>query len=167
MGVHKDKIGKSRVGVFLEGLGDVGKPLLKVAGSLTGIEALNVLSDSITTSKELSQEAKKEAVSLLTLDREDLINARESNTEIQKAQFSSWMAKNIPFCIDIFILFIWGAITIFIIAKSLNLISESIKVDLSIVLGMYSGVTALATQIVSYHRGSSAGSKMKDFIKNK
>ena len=69
---HKERIGKSRVGVFLEGLGDVGKPLLKAAGNLTGIEALNVLSDSITSSKQLSVEQKEQALSLLKIDLEEV-----------------------------------------------------------------------------------------------
>jgi len=90
MGDHKDRIGKSRVGVFLEGLGDVGKPLLKVAGSLTGIEALNVLSDSITTSKELSEKQKINALSLLKIDLEETTKRWEHDSKSD-----SWLPKNI------------------------------------------------------------------------
>ena len=90
MGAHKNKIGKSRVGIFLQGLGDVGKPLLKVAGSLTGIEALNVLSDSISTSKELSTEQKEEASALLKIDLEEVTKRWESDNKSD-----SWLARNI------------------------------------------------------------------------
>jgi hypothetical protein len=167
MGKHKEEQGKSRVGVFLNGLGDVAKPLLAAASNLPGFEALNIISDLIVTDKSLNEEQKKQAISLIQLDRQDLINARNTNADIQASEFSSWMAKNVPFIIDIFIMGIWGVMTIFIIAKALNLTTVGENVDLSTVLAIYSGVIALATQIVSYHRGSSAGSKMKDFLKTK
>ena len=47
MGKHKDEHGKTRVGVFLKGLGEVADPLLKVAADLTGVEALDALSDAM------------------------------------------------------------------------------------------------------------------------
>jgi len=90
MSNHKDRIGKSRAGVFLESLGDVSKPLLKVAGSLTGIEALNVLSDSITTSTQLSNEQKEKALNLLKIDLEETSKRWEHDSKSD-----SWLPKNI------------------------------------------------------------------------
>jgi len=164
MGEFKEEHGKTRVGAFLKNIGNIADPILKAVGNLTGFEALNVISDLIVTDKELSAEQKQEAVSLIQLDRADLINARENNTLIQESQFSSWMDKTIPFIIDLFILMIWGALTMFILAKYFHLVTAT-NIDMSPILGIYAGVTGLATQIVSYHRGSSAGSKMKDLLK--
>lgn len=90
MGKHKDNIGKSRVGVFLDGLGDVGKPLLKVAGSLTGIDAFNVLSESISTSKELTQQQKVNALELLKIDLEEVTKRWQSDNNSD-----SWLPKNV------------------------------------------------------------------------
>ncbi len=56
---------------------------------------------------------------------------------------------------------IWGAVTIYILARMLNLISKDDKVDFTGVLAMWGGITALATTVVNFHRGSSAGSKSK------
>jgi hypothetical protein len=81
MGKHKDKIGKSRAGVFLEGLGEVGKPILKAAASYTGIEALDVLSDSITTSRQITQEQKEKALDLIKIDMEEVTKRWEIDSK--------------------------------------------------------------------------------------
>jgi len=164
MGKFKDDNGKTRIGTFLKDLGDIGDPILTAVGNATGFKALNTISDMITTSTEISDQNKQEAISLLQLDREDLSNARSNNTEIQKSQFSSWMAKNVPFILDLFIGIIWGAMTIFIVAKYFKLV-DNVNVDFTGVLGIYAAVTGQFSAIVQFHRGSSAGSKMKDFIK--
>ena len=90
MGKHKDEIGKSRVGVFLQGLGDVGKPLLKVAGNFTGIKGLDILSNAITTSKELSNEQKESALNLLEIDMTEITKRWEHDSKSD-----SWLPKNI------------------------------------------------------------------------
>lgn len=91
----------------------------------------------------------------------DIDSARTSNATIQTSDKAGWLAKNVAYCIDIFIVLIWGAMTVYVIAKQLNLIKAQIGVDFSGVLGIYAGVTALATQIISFHRGSSKGSEKK------
>ena len=164
MGKHKERTGKSRAEVFLKGLGSVGKPLLDIAGDLTGFKALNVISDAIVTDKNLADYEKQELINLIQLDRQDLINTRNTNAEIQKSEFSSWMAKNVPFLLDLFVFAIWGGLTLFIVAKFFNLVDNENKIDMTGILGIYAGVTGLATQVMSYHRGSSAGSKLKDFL---
>ena len=44
---HKERTGKTRVQVFLEGLKDVSPVLLDVAGTITGVGGLSVLADKI------------------------------------------------------------------------------------------------------------------------
>ena len=90
MGKHKDEHGKTRVGVFLKGLGEVADPLLKVAADLTGVEALDALSDAITTDKELSIEDKKEAQRLLKIDLDEVTKRWE-----HESKSDSWLPKNI------------------------------------------------------------------------
>jgi len=146
MGVHKDKIGKSRVGVFLEGLGDVGKPLLKVAGSLTGIEALNVLSDSITTSKELSQEQKQAALSLLKIDLEEVTKRWEAD-----AKSDSWLARNIRPLTLLWLIFFMSVI---IIADSNKGWSFDVKA------GYISLLETLLVVVVAAYFGGRSGEKI-------
>lgn len=64
--------------------------------------------------------------------------------------------------LDGFIMLIWGGMTAYISARIFNLIGTGTQPDLSVILGIYSGVTAFATTVVQYHRGSSMGSKQKD-----
>ena len=72
--------------------------------------------------------------------------------------------KKVPYIIDLFVVSIWGIMTVFIIFKALKLLDSDNKVDFTAVLGIYAGVTGLATQIVSFHRGSSQGSADKSRV---
>lgn len=75
------------------------------------------------------------------------------------------MTKNyFAYFLDGFIMLIWGAMTVYISARIINLVGAGTQPDLSVILGIYSGVTAFATTVVQYHRGSSMGSKQKEQI---
>ncbi len=146
MSSHKDKIGKSRVGVFLQGLGDVGKPLLKVAASLTGIEALNVLSNSITTSKELSTEQKKESLSLLKIDLEEVTKRWEAD-----AKSDSWLPRNVrPLTL------IW-----LVVFMSIIIISDSVKSwGFDVKDGYISLLETLLVVVIAAYFGGRTGEKI-------
>lgn len=163
----REKTKKTRVGKILQKIGDVGKPILEILSKtpIPGASLLAEVSEAIKTSEELQEEQRKELLAAINLDLQDLANAREANADIQASQFSSWMAKNIPYILDCFIMLIWGIMTTFIIAKAFNVIVDAV-IDWTPILGIYSGVTALATQIISFHRGSSSGSRMKDILNN-
>lgn len=166
MGSFKEENGKTRVGKILQDLGDAGKPILKILSKapIPGASLLGDVADAITTSKEIDEATKQQLLHAVSMDLQDLAHARESNTKIQETQFASWMAKNIPYCIDIFIFLVWGGLTFWLAAKMLNIVDAD-GVDMSGIWGMYSGVTALATQVLSFHRGSSMGSRLKDIFK--
>lgn len=72
-----------------------------------------------------------------------------------------WWAKNVAFVIDLTIIGVWASMTIYIIAHQFGIIKAEHTADYSGVLGVYAGVTGLATQVVSFHRGSSKGSEDK------
>jgi hypothetical protein len=91
----------------------------------------------------------------------DIADSRAANVAIQNSDKASWLSKNVAYCLDIFVLLIWGSMTIYIVAKFLNIIKSQQGVDFSGVLGLYAGVTALATQIIGFHRGSSKSSEDK------
>lgn len=167
MGDFKDKTGKTRVGKALSTLGKVADPLLSILGdtNLPGSEIFSKLSDAIVTSEEIEEHKKIELLNLLTLDLQDIANARTQNIEIQKSQFSSWWAKNLPYLMDAFFVLIWGALTIYIIGVALKLVHND-SADFNVVLGIYAAVCSKATMVLQFHRGSSQGSKLKDLLKN-
>lgn len=166
MGDFKDKHGKTRVGKILQDIGDAGKPILQILSKapIPGADLLGEVANAIKTSEDIDQIKKQELLHALTMDMQDLANARGSNVKIQETQFASWMAKNVPYLIDMFIMLIWGGLTLYFAARFLNIIGEN-NVDLSPLLGIYAGVTGLATQVLNFHRGSSMGSRLKDVFK--
>jgi hypothetical protein len=87
---------------------------------------------------------------------QDLDSARNMNSDIQTSQHASKLAKWTPYILDIMII-----VMLFVLAAALFFVEDmsSDKKELLLyVLGLFSG---LATQVISFHRGSSAGSKEK------
>jgi hypothetical protein len=157
-------------------------PLPKFLSNIFGGGASEIIStadkliDNLTLSKEEKEVFKAEffkasnehiekmagmAQSEMESYLKDVADARSSNVQIQNSQTSSWLSKNVAYCLDIFVLLIWGTMTVYIVCKFLNIIKSQQGVDFSGVLGLYAGVTALATQIIGFHRGSSKGSEDK------
>lgn len=94
---YKDKNGTTRVGDALRWLVKQGKEvapeILKIAGNVTGIEALEQLSDKILTNKTLSETDKQ---MLLEELRFDMIEMQEVTKRWQyDMQSDSWLSKNI------------------------------------------------------------------------
>lgn len=162
MGQFKDKNGKTRVGTFLSSLGNIGDDILQFAGDVTGIEALERIGDAISKNQELKAEEKKIALDLLNLDIQDRNSAREKEAKVQASENASWMAKNMPYLYDSFILLIWGFMTVYLVLRWIGIIANTSNIDMTGILGIYAAVTGLATNIISYHRGSSAGSTAKN-----
>ncbi len=93
----------------------------------------------------------------------DLADARQMNARLQEAAASSWMARNIAYLIDVFVTLIWGGLTLYIIARIFNLVDGGQgSPDLTAIMGIYAGITASFTTVLSFHRGTSRGSESKD-----
>lgn len=159
--------GKTKVGRLLQRIGDVGKPVLEILSEapIPGANLLGKVADKIRTTNEIDAEMKQELLHAVSMDLQDLANARDHNVEIQKSQFSSWMAKNVPYLIDSLIILTWCVGFFYIAGRMTHLIDGT--VDLTPLVALFSGVTAMATQIVGFHRGSTAGSRLKDIFKEK
>jgi hypothetical protein len=136
------------------------------------VETIGNVVDELHFSNEEKAKVNQE---LLKLEAEieqsymaDTANAREMNSKLQESSNASWLSKNLPYFIDLFILMIWGFMTIYIVLRWLGFIEATKNnVDMTGILGIYSGVTALATMILQFHRGSSQGSQRKtDIIKS-
>ena len=94
---YKNKNGTTRVGDALRWLVKQGKEvapeILKIAGNVTGIEALEQLADKILTNKTLSETDKQ---MLLEELRFDMIEMQEVTKRWQYDMHSdSWLSKNI------------------------------------------------------------------------
>lgn len=108
--------------------------------------------DAVNQMAEIEQKSQEAIL-------KDVADARAANIQIQNSQ-ASWLAKNIAYCIDAFIVLLWGALTAYLIASALKIIKTS-NVNMDGIYGLYAAVTGVAMTIINFHRGSSAGSKEK------
>ena len=69
MGEHKERTGKTRVGVFLKGLKNVSPTLLDLASNVPGLNALGDVADMIKGDPGISEDDKAQALALLELDK--------------------------------------------------------------------------------------------------
>jgi hypothetical protein len=114
---YKERNGTTRVGDALRWLVEQGKnvapELLDIAGSVTGVEALERLSDKIKGSKELTEFDKKMLVEQLQLDKEEFI-AISKRWEADMTS-DSWLSKNVR---PLTIVFLTISTVILIVADS-------------------------------------------------
>lgn len=89
----------------------------------------------------------------------DLANARAMNIDIQNSDKASWMAKNIAYIIDLMLSTVWCFVTMYLIAKAMNIITD--EANLTGVLSIYSTITAVFMVTLNFHRSTSQGSKDK------
>lgn len=144
-----------------------------ISGGITNaVESLgNVADKFITTDAEREQfklevekqkQAAKQAEDELTAKVEqaylaDVASSRETNAKIQESEHASFLAKNVGYLIDIFVITIWGGLTIYIVTRLLNLFHHENQPDLTNVFAIYSTITGVAMVIIQWHRGSSIG----------
>jgi len=69
MGEHKERTGKTRVGVFLKGLKNVSPTLLDLASNVPGLNALGDVADMIKGDPGISEDDKAQALALVELDK--------------------------------------------------------------------------------------------------
>lgn len=155
MGDYKKENGTTRVGDLLRSLGDVGKPILKAAGGLTGQAWLTSIADGIKTSSDLKNEQKQMLFDLLELDVNDRADARKMNSNIQDSANASWLAKNTAYMLDIGI---FTLIVLIILGLFFIVIPEGNKEILYLIVGTILGFMGATW---AFHRGSTQGSKDK------
>lgn len=160
----------------------MGPILTGIVSNVTGDKAADVISsvgniiDNLSQSKDEKDAAKAEAAKEINRHFEetariqndrlqkyfaDIDSARNMNSSIQESEKASWIAKNVAYILDLFIFIIWGAMTVYLIAMMLNFVKADKGADVSGVLGVYSGITAIAMTVLNFHRGTSRGSEIK------
>lgn len=151
------------VGLFTGGEGKLVNAIGKVADdlitskeekALLNIEVQKVVNTHI---EEMSKQAIQETESYL----KDVQSARDANVQIQNSDKASWLAKNIAYCIDAFVILVWGFLTIYLLCVMLAIVKKNDGVDYTAVTAVWGGVTAFAGTIMNFHRGSSKSSEEK------
>lgn len=139
---YKDKNGTTRVGDALRWLVKQGKEvapeILKIAGNVTGIEALEQLADKILTNKTLSETDKQ---MLLEELRFDMIEMQEVTKRWQYDMHSdSWLSKNIrPLSLAFLTLSLFIYIILDSCLESFKIAKEWISLLSSLLLLVYGG----------------------------
>ncbi len=139
---YKDKNGTTRVGDALRWLVKQGKEvapeILKIAGNVTGIDALEQLADKILTNKTLSETDKQ---MLLEELRFDMIEMQEVTKRWQyDMQSDSWLSKNIrPLSLAFLTLSLFIYIILDSCLESFKIAKEWISLLSSLLLLVYGG----------------------------
>lgn len=119
MGEFKQKNGKTRVGRFLQNLGDHAKPIadvaLNIASDVTGIKQLENIADMITGNTKMSVDEKEMAMELLQLDIQEM---KEVTKRWESDMTSdSWLSKNVR---PLTLVFLLVVMTILVIGDSIE-----------------------------------------------
>lgn len=112
-------------------------------------------------SSDLGKQYDKE-IKEIELDNAEMANARNHDIEIQREANASWLSKNVAYCIDIFIILLWGVLTIYMVAVMLNIVTKQTGVDYTAITAVWGGVSTLAGTVLNFHRGGSRGSEYKN-----
>lgn len=95
------------------------------------------------------------------LDIQNTSNAQAMNTEIQKSEFASNLAKNTAYYIDI-------ALVLAVIALGFSLFVFKLPIEnKELAYTMFGSLLTMAGTVINFHRGSSKGSIDKQDIINK
>jgi len=122
-----------------------------------------------TLKAELAQELHRHHEQLLEQARQaeasqllDVQQARLEAGKVQAAATSSWLARNVGYLLDLGLFAVWATCTIYLVLRALKLVNIGSAVDLTGVLAIYSTITAAFMTSLTFHRGSSRGSEVKD-----
>jgi hypothetical protein len=146
--------------VFSGGASELVKNVDKLVDNLTlsKEEKEQFKTDLIRIQNEHEEKMASIAQSELDSQLKDVQGARDANVKIQESDKASWLSKNIAYCIDAFVVLLWGVLTLYLIGTALKIVKTS-SVDLTGIYGLYAAVTGVAMTIINFHRGSSVGSK--------
>ncbi len=145
-------------------IGDIlpDKGLLGVIGKLISSDEKMDPADKAEGLK-LANEAEELHLREMKINNMNTANARAMELALQGSA-PSYMAKNVSYWIDIFVTLVWGAMTLYLIGRLLNLIKADEHVDTTAVLAMYAGVSAQFGTVMNFHRGSSSSARQKDNV---
>lgn len=161
MGKHKDEHGKTRVGVLLQGLATAGKKIgpevLKIAGNLTGREALTNLGKALDNDPAVDENTKALIMEQAKIDLENTKSAREM--QIAALNQDDVFSKRFVYYLALF----WSVIgASYMFFATFCEVKNTHIVDT--VLGFLLG-TIVATVINYFFGSSNAGEKLQNMFK--
>lgn len=142
----------------------------------TVVDSVGTAFDKNFTSKEEKDAAKLEitkeinrtfevaennAKEIYEAELKDIQSSRDANVKIQESDKASWLAKNVGYCIDVFLILVFSAMLWLIVYHTIPAENKELFYTSFGMLGMYVG------QCISFHRGTSAGSHAKQQQLNK
>ena len=137
-------------------------PLTDIAVGAIGkvIESVGNAADSLFTSDD---ERNKAEIEMRRIDADldkaylaDTDSARKHDASVQDSQHASFLAKNVAYWIDLFIVGATFGLAYMILFKS---IPEANK---ELIYTMFGSLLTLCMTVVNFHRGSSMKSQAKD-----
>ena len=153
MGNYKEKHGKTQVGAFLQSIKGIAPDIVKLAGDITGIEALENLGKVLKRDNVgLTEFEKIKALDLIEADISDRKNARAM--QIAALGQSDKFSKRFVYYLAAF----WSlsSVTFFFVAGFTEVKNERI---VDTILGFVLG--SIVATIINFFYGSSQGSKDK------
>lgn len=152
---------KTKIGKILQSIGGVAPSILDAVGDLTGIEALNKISDLIDGEPNLSAEEKIKVQEIIKLEKEayykDLESAR--NMQVAALQQDDLFSKRYVYYLATFWSIAGVALIFFLIFG--NIPQENIRFA-DTILGFMLGT--IVGQIITFFFGSSKGSSDKQKV---
>ncbi len=154
MGKFKDKNGKTKIGKFLQGIAKVGPGVLKFAGNLTGINALEKLGKALDKDTEMSEVDKAAAKAILEFEIQEMQEITKRHAADMASD--SWLSKNIrPMTLIALVLslIIWVALDSSI--KGFKVGTEWIdlyKILLLLAFGFYYGGREIQKGIINWNK---------------
>lgn len=106
------------------------------------------------------QSVQDDATKQLELEIKNTSDARAMEIAIQ-AGHPSWLSRNVSYLIDLFVMCVWGGMTVYIALRALKLLADAHQVDFSVILGIYAAVSTQMGTVLNFHRGSSKSSEDK------
>lgn len=136
--------------------GPMGGMAVKVIADKLGVDAApDAIIEAIKADPLASIKLAEIDLKEFELHNQNTDSARKMNSEIQQAQWASWLSKNVAYIVDLLI--VGGALfmTFMVFVKG---VPESNKALAYTALG---SLWTLAGTVLNFHRGSSQGSKDK------
>lgn len=158
----------------MPGFGDFVKNAFSGAGNglLTGVSKVisNFVADpaqKLQINEQLQELIAKHQESMAAIAEQqyeaqlkDTDSARQM--EIAALKQDNWFAKNYIHILASFVSIVWGGLTMFLLLNMLNLLKSDPTVNMTAVLGVYSGLSGIEGIIMNFYFGSSKSSQSKD-----
>lgn len=159
MGFDLGSIFKGGAQGLISGIGDAVKNVTEAFKIDPAVAAqLNEkVQELVMTHQEKMQEL---AEAQYETQLKDTDSARQM--QIAALKQNDWLSRNYIHLLSTFISFVWGGLTVYLLLNMLNILKTDPSVNMTAVLGVYSGLSGIEGIIINFYFGSSKSSQAKD-----